>query len=205
MSRAASFLVILLLSSQSSVVGACWWGPIIFPLLFPFCFPWSSGYGGAAFTLNWDLPEHSSDNYSAVLSLQIQNGILRDPKLLLRSEVQSSVSLNHVSTQLKLTLRWVCCKRQLRHWGLCVCVCVLACVRALCSVLWGPQASFSSSGVPWSLSSAFPLSSHRSGALARSYPFFRLFFWHFLFFFISYFLPLCCPCPSWPRLHTLLY
>lgn len=66
----------------------------------------------------------------------------------------------------------------------CVCVGVCARVRARCSVLWGPQASFFSSGVPWSLSSAFPLSSYRSGAVARSYPFFRLFFWHFLFLFL---------------------
>ena len=55
------------------------------------------------------------------------------------------------------------------------------------SLWWGPQASFSSSGVPWTLSSAFPVSSHRSGAVARSYLFFR-FFWHFLFF-ISFVFP----------------
>lgn len=34
--------------------------------------------------------------------------------------------------------------------------------------------------------------------------FFSLFFWHFLFF-ISYFLPLCCPCPfTTPTSHTPL-
>lgn len=64
-------------NSTSIIAELSSWGLLVganhFFLLFPFCFPWSSGYGGAVITLNCDLTEQSSDNYSPILSLQIQN------------------------------------------------------------------------------------------------------------------------------------
>lgn len=55
------------------------------------------------------------------------------------------------------------------------------------------------------LNSCLCVSSLVSHQRCSSLPFFfSLFFWHFLFF-ISYFLPLCCPCPfTTPTSHTPL-